>query len=85
MAELLELLTGVGPTLLYPHLLCQGPQARAAQRRHPAAVVMNVDDLESLEETLDIMDSAAVLSDIRESLAELAATEPPVLTREDAT
>jgi PHD/YefM family antitoxin component YafN of YafNO toxin-antitoxin module len=51
---------------------------------HPAAVVMNVDDLESLEETLDIMDSATVLSDIRESLAELAATEPPVLTREDA-
>ena len=51
---------------------------------HPAAVVMSVEDLESLEETLDIMDSAELLSDIRDSLAELAATEPPVLTKEDA-
>jgi len=51
---------------------------------HPAAVVMSVDDLESLEETLDVMDSAALLSDIRESLAELGTTDPPVLTRDDA-
>jgi antitoxin YefM len=51
---------------------------------HPAAVVMSVDDLESLEETLDIMDNAALLSDIRESLAELGASEPPVLTKDDA-
>lgn len=51
---------------------------------HPAAVVMSVDDLESLEETLDIMDNAALLTDIRESLAELSTTEPPVLTKEDA-
>jgi antitoxin YefM len=51
---------------------------------HPAAVVMSVDDLESLEETLDIMDNAALLSDIRESLAELSTTEPPVLTKGDA-
>ena len=43
---------------------------------HPAAVVMSVDDLESLEETLDIMDNAALLTDIRESLAELSTTEP---------
>jgi antitoxin YefM len=51
---------------------------------HPAAVVMSVDDLESLEETLDVMDNAALLSDIRESLAELSASEPPVLTKDDA-
>ncbi len=51
---------------------------------HPAAVVMSVEDLESLEETLDIMDSAALLGDIRESLAELRTTEPPVLTKDDA-
>jgi len=51
---------------------------------HPAAVVMSVDDLESLEETLDIMDSAGLLSDIRESLAELGTTEPPTLTKDDA-
>jgi prevent-host-death family protein len=51
---------------------------------HAAAVVMSVDKLESLEETLDVMDSVAMLSDIRESLAEIATTEPPVLTKEEA-
>jgi antitoxin YefM len=51
---------------------------------HPAAVVISIDDLESLEETLDIMDSAALLADIRESLAELSTTHPAVLTKEEA-
>jgi antitoxin YefM len=51
---------------------------------HPAAVIMSVEDLESLEETLDIMDSAAFISDIRESLAELGTSDAPVLTKEDA-
>jgi antitoxin YefM len=51
---------------------------------HPAAVVMSVDDLESLEETLDVMDNAALLADIRESLAELSTTDPVVLTKEEA-
>jgi antitoxin YefM len=51
---------------------------------HPAAVVMSVDDLESLEETLDIMDSAVLLGDIRESLAELSEAGAPVLSKEDA-
>jgi antitoxin YefM len=50
----------------------------------PAAVVISVDDLESLEETLDIMDSAALLADIRESLTELSTTDAPVLSKEDA-
>jgi antitoxin YefM len=51
---------------------------------HPAAVVMSVEDLESLEETLDIMNGAALLSDIRENLAELGTAEPPVLAKQDA-
>jgi len=51
---------------------------------HPAAVVISIEDLESLEETLDIMDSAALLADIRQSLAELSAGDPAVLTKEDA-
>jgi prevent-host-death family protein len=51
---------------------------------HPAAVVISVDDLESLEETLDIMDSAALLADIRDSLAELSTTDATVLSKEDA-
>jgi hypothetical protein len=45
---------------------------------------MSVEDLESLEETLDIMDSAALLGDIRESLDELGTADAPVLTKDDA-
>ncbi len=51
---------------------------------HPAAVVISLDDLESLEETLDVMDSAQLLNDIRESLAELGTSDVPMLTSEDA-
>lgn len=51
---------------------------------HPAAVVISVDDLESLEETLDILDSAALLAAIRESLAELSTTDATVLNKEEA-
>jgi prevent-host-death family protein len=51
---------------------------------HPAAVVISLDDLESLEETLDVMDSAALLSDIRESLAELGTADAPTLSKEEA-
>jgi prevent-host-death family protein len=51
---------------------------------HPAAVVISVEDLESLEETLDIMDNAALLRDIRQSLTELGATEAEVLSKEEA-
>jgi antitoxin YefM len=50
---------------------------------HPAAVVMSVDDLESLEETLDIMDNAALLGDIRESLTELADIQAAVLSKDE--
>ncbi len=48
---------------------------------HPAAVVISLDDLESLEETLDVMDSAALLGDIREALA---GSEVQVLSKDDA-
>jgi antitoxin YefM len=51
---------------------------------HPAAVVISVEDLESLEETLDVMGSAALLDDIREALAELGTAGAPVLSRDDA-
>lgn len=50
----------------------------------PAAVVLNVDDLESLEETLDVMSSATLIADIRESLTELEDAHAPVLTKEEA-
>jgi antitoxin YefM len=51
---------------------------------HPAAVVISVEDLESLEETLDIMDNATLLSDIRQSLTELSTTGAEVLRKEEA-
>ena len=51
---------------------------------HPAAVVMSIEDLESLEESLDIMDSAELLADIRESLADVAAGGADVLTKGQA-
>jgi antitoxin YefM len=51
---------------------------------HPAAVIISVEDLESLEETLDVMGSAALLDDIREALAELCTADAPVLTKDDA-
>src|SRR5215472_3696661 len=51
---------------------------------HPAAVLMSIEDLESLEETLDIMDSADLLADIRASLADVAAGSVEVLTKDQA-
>jgi antitoxin YefM len=51
---------------------------------HPAAVVLSVEDLESLEETLDVMDSAELLADIRASLAEVASGGAEDLTRDEA-
>jgi prevent-host-death family protein len=51
---------------------------------HPAAVVMSVEDLESLEETLDVMDSAGLLADIRQSLADVASGGAEALSKEQA-
>jgi antitoxin YefM len=51
---------------------------------HPAAVVISLEDLESLEETLDIMGSAALLADIVASLEELSTTDAAVLSKDDA-
>jgi antitoxin YefM len=51
---------------------------------HPAAVVISIEDLESLEETLDVLDSAALLADIREALDELSTGSAPELSKDDA-
>jgi antitoxin YefM len=50
----------------------------------PAAVVLSVEDLESLEETLDVMGNRAVLDDIQEALAELETGAAAVLSKDDA-
>jgi antitoxin YefM len=48
----------------------------------PAAVVLSVDDLEGLEETLDVMTSSGLLADIREALDERE--QATVLSKEEA-
>lgn len=48
----------------------------------PAAVVISVDDLESLEETLEIAGRPRLMEQIRDSLGELAAGETEQLTKD---
>jgi prevent-host-death family protein len=50
----------------------------------PAAVVLSIEDLESLEETLEVMGNRAVLDDIQEALAELQTSAATVLSKDDA-
>ena len=50
----------------------------------PAAVVMSIDDLESLEENLDVMAKPRVVSQIRDSLADLESGEVEVLSKDQA-
>jgi len=49
----------------------------------PAAVVMSVADLESLEETLGILNSEDLLADIRDGLTELGAGGGQLLTKDE--
>ena len=49
----------------------------------PAAVVMSVDDLASLEETLEIAGRPRLIEQIRDSLSELASGESEVLTKDE--
>lgn len=48
----------------------------------PAAVIVSVDDLASLEETLDIAGRQRLINQIRDSLTELAAGQVEVLTKD---
>jgi antitoxin YefM len=50
----------------------------------PAAIVLSVADLKSLEETLEIMGSESLLADIRESLAELETGPATALSKDEA-
>jgi antitoxin YefM len=51
---------------------------------HPAAVVLSVDDLESLEQTLDILSRPALIRQIRESLDDLKDDRAQVLSKNEA-
>lgn len=50
----------------------------------PAAVVLSIDDLASLEESLEIMARPELIAQIRDSLVGLTAEPAEVLTREQA-
>jgi prevent-host-death family protein len=50
----------------------------------PAAVVLSIDDLDSLEETLDVLDNAPLLNDVRLALSELAGGGSAVLSKAEA-
>lgn len=50
----------------------------------PAAVVISVEDLEGLEETLDILSDPKLMRSIRKARAEVAAGEAEELTRDAA-
>ena len=50
----------------------------------PAAVVLSIDDIESLEETLDVLSNDSLLADIREALAERVHTPPQTLSKDEA-
>lgn len=59
---------------------------RVVITRHgkPAAIVLSIEDLESLEETLEIMGSDVLLADIRESLSELESGPVETLSKDEA-
>lgn len=60
--------------------------ARVVITKHgrPAAVVLSVEDLTSLEESLEIMARPRLVAQIRDSLAELAQEPAEPLTKEQA-
>lgn len=50
----------------------------------PAVVLVSVEDLESLEETLDALSSPTLIQQIRESLEEIASRPAQLLSKDDA-
>ena len=50
----------------------------------PAAVLLSVEDLESLEETLEVMRDPALVEALRQSETELAADRTQALTKQEA-
>lgn len=50
----------------------------------PSAVIMNVEDLESLEETLAILSNPRLLTEVRQAEAEIAAGKSKRLSKDEA-
>lgn len=51
---------------------------------HPSVVLMSLEDLESLEETLAILSNPQLISEIRQADAEVAAGKSKRLSKQDA-
>jgi prevent-host-death family protein len=51
---------------------------------HPAVVMLSVEDLESLEETLQVLSNPALLAEIREAHKELTAGHTTRLNKDEA-
>ncbi|HPB72681.1 MAG TPA: type II toxin-antitoxin system Phd/YefM family antitoxin [Phycicoccus sp.] len=60
-------------------------QARVVVTRHgkPAAVLVSADDPASLEETLEVMSRSSFMAQLRDSLAEIAASDAEVLSKDE--
>ena len=60
-------------------------QARVVVTRHgkAAAVLVSADDLASLEETLEVMSRSSLMAQLRDSLAEIAAGDAEVLSKDE--
>lgn len=50
----------------------------------PAVVVLSIDDIESLEETLEVLSNDSLVADIREALAERTHTPPQTVSKDEA-
>jgi len=50
----------------------------------PAVVMLSIDDLDSLEETLEILSDPSLLADIREAEQERATGQAVALTKDEA-
>lgn len=51
---------------------------------HPAVVMLSVEDLESLEETLQVLSSPGLLAEVREAHKELMAGRTTQLNKDEA-
>lgn len=59
---------------------------RVVITRHgrPAAVLVSVDDLESLDETISVLSRPELVAQIKQSLEELSSTPAPTLSKDEA-
>ena len=61
-----------------------GEEVVITKHGRPTVVMLSIDDLESLEETLAILSNPALLEEIREAEADLAAGKTTRLTKDEA-